>query len=60
VVLDLSEHSLRHRNPDDLAKEIGNHIWTISRSAVRKYRLIILAIQLLVGGFCLTLVAILQ
>jgi pycsar effector protein len=46
-------------NPDDLAKALADHIWTISRSAVRKYRLVTLGIQLLVGGFCLGLVAIL-
>lgn len=46
-------------NPDELTKALADHIWTISRLAVRKYRLITLGIKLLVGGFLLGLVAIL-
>jgi len=46
-------------DPRNLAQIITKHIWAISRSAARKYRLLVLAIQLLVGAMILGLIALL-
>ena len=45
--------------PDGIVEALTAHIWTISRSARRKYRLVTLAIQLLVVAMALALASML-
>jgi hypothetical protein len=46
-------------DPDAVAKALTDHIWTISRSAKRKYLLVTWAIRLLVGSLVVGMFAVL-